>query len=58
MKMKQRKIELKARGFWVRGSGLVYIPKDRTNEIPRVIAEHHELEAQRDRLLLCSRRTL
>lgn len=56
--MKQRKIERKSHGFWVRGSGLVYIPKDRTNEIPRVIAEHHELEAQRDRLLLCSRRTL
>ena len=55
MKMKQRKIERESHGFWVRGSGLVYIPKDRTNEIPRVIAEHHELEAQRDRLLLLKR---
>lgn len=57
MKMKQRKTELKEQGFWVRGSGLVYIPRDRVNEIPRVIGEHHRLEAQRDRLLLYSRRT-
>ena len=35
-------------GFWVRGSGLVYVPKDRANEIPKVIAEHHSLEAQQN----------
>lgn len=58
MKMKkQKEIELKKQGFWVRGSGLVYISKDRVNEIPKVVAEHHRQEAQRDQLIYL-RRTL
>jgi len=39
-------------GFWVRGSGLVYIPKDRANEIQKVIEEHHRFEAQQNLILL------
>jgi len=54
--MKQRNNESKELGFWVRGSGLVHIPKDRANEVPKVIEEHHRLEAQRDKQLLYSRR--
>lgn len=39
-------------GFWVRGSGLIYVPKDRANEIQKVIEEHHRFEAQQNLIVL------
>lgn len=53
--MKQREIESKRQGFWVRGSGLVYIPEGRAQEITKVIEECHKREAQRDSLLYYKR---
>lgn len=35
-------------GFHVTGSGLVWVPNARSNEIPKVIAEHHRDQAKRD----------
>jgi len=37
--------------YYVRGSGWIQVPKDRLNEIPKVIREHHEMEARRARYL-------
>lgn len=34
-------------GFYVTGSGPVWVPNARANEIPRVIAEHHTVDAKR-----------
>jgi len=53
--MKKNVMELEKQGFWVRGSGLIFIPKDRANEIPKVIEEHHRREAQRNRLIYLRR---
>ncbi len=38
--------------FYVSGSGLVGVPASRANEIPKVIIEHHRLEAERARELV------
>jgi hypothetical protein len=35
-------------GFYVTGSGFVWVPEARSNEIPRVIAEHHREQAKRE----------
>ncbi len=37
--------------FYVTGSGQVGVPAARANEIPKVILEHHRLEAERGRWL-------
>jgi hypothetical protein len=37
--------------YYVTGSGLVNVPTDRMTEIPRIIAEHHALEAERAKQL-------
>ncbi len=37
------------REYYVTGSGLVHVPKERLNEIPKIIGEHHKLEAERAR---------
>ncbi len=44
--------------IYVMGSGLVYVPEDRLNEIPEVIREHHKMEANLAMLtvMLASRR--
>ncbi len=42
--------------IYVMGSGLVRVPPGRVNEIPKVIQEHHEREAERARWLLWARR--
>jgi hypothetical protein len=39
--------EKELEGLLVTGSGLVYVPKGRINEIPKVIAEHHLREVER-----------
>jgi hypothetical protein len=33
------------RGFYVTGSGPIWVPNARANEIPKVIAEHHMYDA-------------
>ncbi len=33
--------------YFVRGSGFVAIPKDRLNEVPKVVKEYHDLEYER-----------
>ncbi|MDV3293154.1 MAG: hypothetical protein LYZ70_02680 [Nitrososphaerales archaeon] len=43
-------------GLWVTGSGLVYIPPGRLNEISKVVAEHHAQEAERAKILASVRR--
>jgi len=35
------------KGLYVTGSGLVRVPEARLNEIPKVVEEHHKLEAER-----------
>jgi hypothetical protein len=35
-------------GFYVTGSGPVRVPKARSHQIPRVIAEHHREQAKRE----------
>ena len=35
-------------GFYVTGSGPVWVSNARSHEIPKVIAEHHRGEAKRD----------
>jgi hypothetical protein len=35
-------------GFYVSGSGRVWVPKARAHEIPKVIAEHHSEQAKRE----------
>ena len=35
-------------GFYVAGSGPVWVPKARAHEIPMVIAEHHMMDAKRE----------
>jgi hypothetical protein len=40
---------------YVTGSGLVRVPKARLAEIPKVIGEHHALEAERAKLLAMAR---
>ena len=42
--------------YYVAGSGLVYVPADRLNEIPRVIVEHHQRDLERIRLHASVRR--
>jgi hypothetical protein len=41
--------------YYVTGSGLVNVPKDRLTEIPKVIGEHHALEAERAKQLAPTR---
>lgn len=43
-------------GFWVRGSGLVYIPKNRGNEIPKVLEEHRRWQSKQSMYLTYIRR--
>jgi hypothetical protein len=47
--------ESKDKGYYVTGSGSVHVPKDRLSEIPKVIAEHHALEAERAKQLAMAR---
>ena len=47
-----------SKGFWIKGSGSVYIPKSRANEIPKVLEEHRTQEYNRVMLLTYLRRTL
>jgi len=35
-------------GFYVKGSGPVWVPNVRSHEIPKVIAEHHWSQVERD----------
>jgi hypothetical protein len=44
-----------ADGYWVRGSGLVHVSKDRVNEIPKVIQEYHKMEVELETLRAWSR---
>jgi len=44
--------------FYVTGSGMVRVPAARANEIPKMIMEHHELEAERARQLAHVRRVI
>ena len=37
-------------GFYVSGSGPVWVPNARAHEISRVIAEHHRQQAERELL--------
>ena len=46
----------RSRAFYVTGSGLVLVPVERANEIPRLIAEHHAREAQLERTMAWVRR--
>ncbi len=41
--------------LYVTGSGLVNVPRDRMNEIPKIIAEHHALDAERAKQLAAAR---
>ena len=41
--------------YYVTGSGLVNVPNDRQTEIPKVIGEHHSLEAERVKRLAMAR---
>jgi len=45
-------------GFYVTGSGPVWVPNSRAHEIPNVIAEHHRDEARRElqKVLMIGRR--
>jgi len=45
-------------GFYVTGSGPVWVPNARAHEIPRVIAEQHMIDAKRElqRALVIGRR--
>jgi len=45
-------------GFYVTGSGPVRVPNARAHQIPKVIAEHHRENAQRElqRALIIGRR--
>lgn len=45
-------------GFYVAGSGLVWVPNARSHQIPRVIAEQHMIDAKRElqRALVIGRR--
>jgi hypothetical protein len=43
--------EDKKSGVYVTGSGPIWVPAERLNEIPKVVAEQHRLDAQRDRLV-------
>ena len=36
-------------GYYVKGSGRVYVPSARLNEIPTVVSQYHELEVERER---------
>jgi hypothetical protein len=42
-------------GFWVAGGSLVYIPRDRANEVGKLIRQHreHEAEIARLRMIAC-----
>ena len=35
-------------GFYVTGSGPVWVPNARSHQIPNVIAEHHMIDARRE----------
>ncbi len=48
--LRKRTEEKEPEKYYVKGSGWLPVPKDRLNEIPKVIQEHHEWEARRDRL--------
>jgi hypothetical protein len=37
-------------GFWVTGGSLVYIPRDRANEVGKLIRQHREHEAEMARV--------
>ncbi len=52
----RRRGEKKEDDLWVTGSGLVYVPKGRLNEIRKVIAEHHAQETERAKMLAYVRR--
>ena len=43
----RKKVNARPKEVYVHGSGLVHVPKDRLNEIPKVIAEYHRLESER-----------
>jgi len=45
-------------GFWVKGSGPVYIPVSRASEIPKVLEEHRRQEYNRVMLSTYLRRAL
>lgn len=46
------------RGVWVRGSGLIYVPLYRVNEVGRVVEESYRAEAEIQKLALFVRRIL
>jgi len=44
--------------YWVEGSSLVYIPKDRLNDIPGVMKEYRRQMCERNRYLVYSTRLI
>lgn len=45
-----------SKGYWVKGSGLVYIPKGCVNGIPKALEEYRRQECDRLKLLTYVRR--